>query len=107
MIKIVSPQVIRPADICTDDLSGKSQVDNNNERAWPATTTTAPAATTTTTTTTKACAEESTGVVAPMKQRKFSFKHGKVSTTDEDEDDAHGDGDDEGGDNNLNELKKL
>ena len=32
-----------------------------------------------------------------MKQRKFSFKHGKVSTTDKDGDNAHVDGDDEDG----------
>ena len=76
---MVVTQVVRPADICTDELSGKSQVDNDEERVWP------------TTATTKACAEESTAV-APMKQRKFSFKHGKVSAADESEViDAHGD----------------
>ena len=80
-------QVVRPPNICTDELSGKSQVDNDEERAWSTTTTTTSAAATT-----KACAEESTAA-APMKQRKFSFKHGKVSATDENEDDAFGDGD--------------
>ena len=89
----ILPQVVRPADICTDELSGKSRVDINEETAWPSTTspptTTIITATTTSTPTSKA--EESTGV-APMKQRKFSFKHGKVSTTNKDEDDAHGGG---------------
>ena len=82
-------QVVRPPNICTDELSGKSQVDNDEERVWSTTTTTT---TTSAAITTKACAEESTAA-APMKQRKFSFKHGKVSPTDENEDDAFGDGD--------------
>ena len=75
---MVATQVVRPPNICTDELSGKSQVDNDEERVWQ------------TTATTKACAEESTAV-APMKQRKFSFKHGKVSTKKmKDVDDCHG-----------------
>ena len=83
---MVVSQVVRPAEIYTDELSGKLQVDNDEERVWTTTTTTT--ALTPTPIATKACAEESTAV-APMKQRKFSFKHGKVS---ESEDDVH-DGD--------------
>ena len=83
---LILPQVVRPPDICTDELSGKSRV--NEETPWPSTTPPPP------TTSTTSNAEEST-VVAPMKQRKFSFKHGKVSTIDKDGDDTPGDGDDE------------
>ena len=69
------PEVVRPPDICTDELSVKSIVNNNDERCWTATTPAPPP----TITTSKDCSEESSDV-APMKQRKFSFKHGKVST---------------------------
>ena len=70
------PEVVRPPDICTDELSVKSIVNNNDERCWTAPTPAPPP----TITTSKDCSEESSDV-APMKQRKFSFKHGKVSTS--------------------------
>ena len=80
------PEVVRPPDICTDELSVKSIVNNNDERCWTAPTPAPPP----TITTSKDCSEESSDV-APMKQRKFSFKHGKVSTKKmKDVDDCHG-----------------